>query len=88
MIKNLNYIAIGKGYMVPEPDNLKNVYGLLANQIWMSSHFWYVQADFKNQEKDIIAKRLISNYALVFPYLTEKGVDKYLEYLHNLGIDI
>jgi len=88
MIKNLNYIAIGKGYMQPEPAEFKGAYDLLANKIWMTSHFWYVQADFKKQKKDIIKDGLISTYGLLYPYLTEKGVKQYLEYLKILDIKI
>ena len=88
MIKNLNYIAIGKGYMHHEPDDFNGLYDIIANQIWMMSHFWYAQSNLRKEEGDLIAKGLRSCYAVLDPYLTNKGKEIYRNYLRENGVTI
>lgn len=88
MIKNLNYIAIGKGYMYHEPNDFKGLYDIVANQIWMMSHFWYAQSNLRKEEGDLIAKGLHSCYAVLDPHLTAKGKEVYRNYLKENGVII
>lgn len=89
MIKNLNYIAIGKGYMLQEPNDFSGIYDIVANQIWMMSHFWYAQTNLRKEEKDSsVATGLRSCYAILDPYLTPKGKEVYRNYLNNNSIDL
>lgn len=88
MIKNLNYIAIGKGYMKPEPEAFRGLYEQLANQIWISSHFWYAQSHIRKQTNDIISDGLKQCFASVYPYLTPLGIEKYTLYLKEFNLDL
>ncbi|KRO90103.1 MAG: TetR family transcriptional regulator [Bacteroidetes bacterium] len=85
MIKNLNFMSIGKGYLKPESVDNPGLYDNVAHQIWMQSFFWYAQSDFRNlNDSAIIKKGLESSYAIIYPYLTELGIEKYKEYLKNI----
>ena len=81
MIKNLNYIAIGKGYMELEPTNFKGLYDIIANQIWMISHFWYAQSTLKKEEGNILIQGLEQCYAILYPHLTPLGKEVYSNFI-------
>ena len=81
MIKNLNYIAIGKGYMHLEPEDFPGLYDILANQIWMTSHFWFAQTTLKRIEGNGVNQGLQACYAALHPYLTSKGKCIYRAFL-------
>jgi len=85
IIKNLNYIAIGKGLMMPEP--IPGLYDQLAEQIWVNNHFWFAQIQIRGEEKATVRKGMETCYTILYPYLTEKGRHNYKEYLENLLID-
>lgn len=86
MIKNLNFMSIGKGYLKPEPIDNPGLYDHIAHQLWMQSFFWYAQSDFRNlKDNTIIKKGLESSYAIIYPYLTKIGIEKYQEYLINVN---
>jgi|TARA_B110000305_G_scaffold131308_1_gene146699 AcrR family transcriptional regulator len=86
MIKNLNFMSIGKGYLKPEPIDNPGLYDHIAHQLWMQSFFWYAQSDFRNlNDNTIIKKGLESSYAIIYPYLTKIGIEKYQEYLINVN---
>jgi len=82
IIKNLNYIAIGKGLMIPEP--FLGLYDQLAEQIWVNNHFWFAQIQIRGTETATVKKGLETCYAILYPYLTEKGRHSYQKYLKNL----
>jgi len=87
MIKNLNFMSIGKGYLKPEPVDKPGLYDHVAHQLWMHSHFWFAQADMRNLDnKTIIMQGLESSFAISYPYLTELGIEKYREYLNNIKL--
>jgi len=81
MIKNLNFIAIGKGYMKPELKDFPGLYDMLANQIWMTSHFWFAQTTLKRIEGNGVYKGTEACFAVLYPYLTPKGKEVYLNFL-------
>ena len=84
LIKNIIYIAVGKGDMIHGPGITENTYEQVSNQIWMTCHFWFAQSDFKNTKENIINKGLNACYCLLAPYLSEKGTKKYKTILNTL----
>ena len=84
MIRNLNYIGVGKGDMVHGPGIVESTYEELSNQIWMTCHFWYVQSHFKHEKENIVNKGLKACYGLFSAsYLTgDKGIDGTNEFLN------
>ena len=84
IIKNVNYLAIGKGLMLPEPEDMPELYDRLAHQIWINSHFWLAQANIRGKKKLDISNGLDAFYVLVHPYLTEKGKSSYRTYIDAL----
>ena len=82
IIKNLNYIAIGKGLMIPEP--LPGLYDQLAEQLWVSNHFWFAQVQIRGEETATVKKGLEACYTILYPYLTEKGKVSYKKYIDEV----
>ncbi len=81
MIKNLNYMAVGKGLMKPEPAEMPGLYDQLAQQIWINNHFWFAQMKIRGIEGSVVVKGLEAGFAVVYPYLTEKGITSYQEFI-------
>ncbi len=81
LIKNMIYVAVGKGDMVHGPGIIEETYEKLSNQIWMTCHFWYAQSHFKNEKQNIVSKGLDACYELLSPYLSPKGIEKYKTFL-------
>lgn len=73
VIKNLNYLAVGMGYLKPEPEEMPGLYDQLAEQIWINNHFWFTQMHIRGEEEDIVIKGLKACVAISYPYLTDKG---------------
>ena len=88
MIRNLNYIAIGKGLMKPEPENSIELLDTIANQIWMITHFWFAQSRLRNISDDLVNNGLRACFAILHPYLTKKGIEVYEGYLSNQPVNI
>lgn len=81
VIKNLNFLAIGKGHLKPEPKNQVGLYNQLAKQIWMSSHFHFAQMKIIGATGNPILKGLEATYLLIRPYLTSEGIAVYQEFI-------
>lgn len=81
MIKNLNYMAIGRGFMKPEPADFPGLYDLLAEQIWMNNHFWFAQMSIRGEEDNTVLRAIERSFAIMYPYLTERGVKGFRQYL-------
>ena len=79
LIKNLNYLAIGKGLMKSEPESSPGLYDRLAEQIWMNNHFWVAQLYIRGIESDIVTKGLEAAMSITYPYLTPLGKEKFKE---------
>ena len=84
IIKNLNYLSIGMGYMKPEPPEMPGLYDHLAQQIWVNSHFWLAQTTIRGMEDDSVSEGLEAYFAICYPYLTEEGIVSYRNYINNL----
>lgn len=83
VIKNLNYMAVGMGYLKPEPADMPGLYDKLAEQIWINNHFWFSQMNIRGLEGDVVTKGLEACIAISYPYLTEKGKKVYKSFLKN-----
>ena len=84
IIKNLNFLAIGRGAMRPEPPEKPGLYDQLAEQIWINNHFWFAQMSIRGLDDRAVLKGMEANYAIMYPYLTEKGRQNYESYLVQL----
>lgn len=84
VIKNLNYLAVGKGYLKPAPPDMPNLYDKLADQIWINNHFWFTQMEVRGFKEDIVLKGLDACVFISYPYLTEKGKQVYLGFIEKV----
>lgn len=85
IIKNLNYMAVGMNYMKPEPPERPGLYDRLAEQIWINNHFWFAQMEIRGKKGDVIQKGLEACFMILYPYLTEKGVAVYRQFIDRAG---
>jgi len=81
IIKNLNFLAIGKGSMKPEPADMPGLYDRLAEQIWINNHFLFSQLHIRGITEDTVLKGMESNFTILYPYLTEKGREGHRAYI-------
>ncbi len=81
IIKNLNYLSVGKGAMKPEPEDMPGLYNQLAEQLWINIHFWFAQMNIRGKSEDIVLKGLEANFIILYPYLTEKGRKGHRDYI-------
>lgn len=84
IIKNLNYMSIGRGYMIPEPIDRPGLYEDLARQIWVNNHFWYTVNYIKGIEGSNVKKGFETCFSISYPYLTESGKHAYQEFINTL----
>lgn len=84
IIKNLNFLAVGKGGMIPEPADMPGLYERLAEQMWINTHFWFAQMNIRGKSEDMVLKGLESNFAILYPYLTERGRKGHRAYIESL----
>lgn len=84
IIKNLNFLAVGKGAMKPEPEDMPGLYNQLAEQLWMNNHFWFAQMSIRGKSVDMVLKGMEANFAILYPYLTEKGRKGHRDYIAAL----
>lgn len=84
IIKNLNFLAVGKGAMKPEPADMPGLYEQVAQQIWINNHFWFAQMNIRGKTEDTVIKGMESNFAILYPYLTEKGRAGHRKYIAAL----
>ncbi|MEM6802974.1 MAG: TetR/AcrR family transcriptional regulator [Bacteroidota bacterium] len=84
VIKNLNYLAVGKGYLKPAPPEMPDLYDKLADQIWINNHFWFTQMEIRGLKEDIVLKGLDACVFISYPYLTEKGKQVYMGFIEKV----
>lgn len=84
VIKNLNYLAVGMGYLKAEPADMPGLYDQLAEQIWINNHFWFSQMHIRGEEGDHVVKGLKACTAISYPYLTEKGKKAYKAFIDRV----
>ena len=85
IIKNLNYMAVGMGYLKPEPTEMPGIYDHLAEQIWISNHFWFAQKTIRGIEECNVKKGIEASFWIVYPYLTELGKNAYSQFIEELS---
>lgn len=84
IIKNLNFLAVGKGAMKPEPPDMPGLYEHLAEQIWISNHFWFAQKYIRGKTENAIIRGLEANFAILYPHLTERGKEAHRTYIAKM----
>ncbi|MFK7770954.1 MAG: TetR/AcrR family transcriptional regulator [Saprospiraceae bacterium] len=84
MIKNLNYMSVGKGLMKQEPTEMPGLYDQLAEQIWINNHFWFAQMKIRGLEGSVVVKGLEAGFGIIYPYLTEKGITSYRAFIEGV----
>lgn len=84
IIKNLNFLAVGKGAMKPEPADMPGLYEFLAEQIWINNHFWFAQKYIRGKTENAILRGLEANFAILYPHLTERGIKAHRKYIADL----
>lgn len=84
IIKNLNYLAIGMGMMKPESPDNPGSYDQLMHHIWIHNHFWFAHSRIINSEDNLVKKGIESLFSLCYPYLTNKGILSYKQFIKTL----
>lgn len=76
-IKNLIQYVRGKDYLQPEA--FDGQYEALANQIWMTMHFWLLNREVRGEKTTGINEGLMAVANLFYPHCTAFGRKKYEE---------
>ena len=84
IIKNLNFLAVGKGAMKPEPEDMPGLYDYLAEQIWINNHFWFAQKYIRGKMENAVIRGLESNFAILYPHLTKRGKEAHRIYIAKM----
>ena len=84
VIKNLNYLSVGMGHMKPEPKEFPGLYDQLVRHIMIHNHFWFAHSQIRGEKENLIKKGLESLFSLTYPYLTEKGIKEYKQFISTL----
>ena len=74
--------------MKSEPENSIELLDIIANQIWITTHFWFAQSRLRNINDDLVDNGLQACFAILHPYLTKKGNEVYEGYLSNQSFSI
>lgn len=80
--KNSIYLAIGKGYMLPEPR--EGHYAIFAKNVWAILHSWLQEREVLGEEKVGIYHALLAVLEMHYHYFTDKGKALYEEILEQL----
>jgi AcrR family transcriptional regulator len=81
IIKNINYLAIGKGQMKPESKDDEGRYDEVAEQIWSGIQFWSAHFQIRGFEGYPVTAGLRFIYNILYPHLTESGRVDYLNFI-------
>lgn len=87
MIKNINYLSIGKGLLKPPPADMPDLYEQLARQIWINNHFWFAQMQISGQQGDVVREGMKANFLITYPYLTEAGKERFKTFIEAIKND-
>ena len=75
--KNGMYLAIGKGFIKPEPH--EGHYHFFAKNAWAILNSWLVEREVLSEEKVSMHQVMLAIWEFHYPYLTEKGQKLYME---------
>ena len=74
-IKNGTYLAIGKGFIKPEPH--EGHYHFFAKNIWAILNSWLVEREVLGEEKVSMHQVMLAIWEAYYPYFTEKGLKEF-----------
>ena len=69
--KNGTYLAIGKGFIKPEPH--EGHYHFFAKNMWAILNSWLVEREVLGEEKVSMHQVMLAIWEAHYPYFTEKG---------------
>lgn len=73
VLNNRIYLLIGKGYLKPEPPEVKGLYKSLSHQCWNHIQFLLQLFWFLDKEGDYVSYGLDSTYRILYPHLSALG---------------
>ena len=71
--KNGMYLAIGKGFIKPEPH--ERHYHFFAKNLWAILNSWLIEREILGEEKVSMHQVMLAIWEAHYPYFTEKGKD-------------
>jgi len=80
--KNSIYLAIGKGYMLPEPR--EGHYAIFAKNFWAILHSWLREREVLGEEKVGLYHAMLAVLEMHYHYFTDKGKELHEEILKQL----
>lgn len=80
--KNSIYLAIGKGYMLPEPR--AGHYDIFAKNLWAILHSWLREREVLGEEKVGLYQAMLAVLEMHYYYFTDTGQELYLGILKQL----
>ena len=75
--KNGMYLAIGKGFIKPEPH--ERHYHFFAKNLWAILNSWLIEREILGEEKVSMHQVMLAIWEAHYPYFTEKGKDVFEE---------
>ncbi len=84
IIKNLLYMQVGKGTLVPEP--VPGLYDTLAEMIWQTLHFWFARQAILGDSQPGWDDAIRAIGHLVYPYISEERKAEGLEIMPGIKI--
>ena len=80
--KNGMYLAIGKGIIKPEPHDRHHHY--FAKNIWAILNSWLAEREILGEENVSMNEIMLAVWEFLYPYLTEKGLEVFVELKNQL----
>jgi len=80
--KNSIYLAIGKGYMLPEPK--AGHYDIFAKNLWAILHSWLREREVLGEEKVGLYQAMLAVLEMHYCYFTDTGKELYVGILKKL----
>jgi len=74
--KNAMYLAIGKGFVKPEPH--EGHYHFFAKNSWAILNSWLVEREILGEEKVSMHQVMLAIWEAHYPYFTEKGQKEFV----------
>ena len=80
--KNGMYLAIGKGFVKPEPH--EGHYHFFAKNMWAILNSWLVEREILGEEKVSLHQVMLAIWESHYPYFTEKGQQEFVRLKEEL----